>query len=87
AKDRIGDVLSNPVGSLAEFGRLAGWGLSGFQMYFLFVMLQVYLLFPLVLWLVRATRGHHVTLLAISLAAQVAISATITFWHPPAPIS
>ncbi|WP_420714155.1 acyltransferase [Gordonia sp. SL306] len=87
AKDRIGDVLSNPVGSLGEFGRLAGWGLSGFQMYFLFVMLQVYLLFPLVLWLVRATRGHHVTLLAASLAVQVAISVTITFWHPPAPIS
>ena len=34
---------------LDEFAKLLVWGLSGFQMYFLFVMLQVYLLFPLIL--------------------------------------
>ncbi|MFW0786464.1 acyltransferase [Gordonia sp. CPCC 206044] len=87
AHGRIGDVLSDPVGGLTEFGRLVGWGLSGFQMYFLFVMLQVYLLFPLVLWLVRATRGHHAILLACSFAVQVAITSTITFWNPPAHIA
>ncbi len=87
ARDRVGDVLSNPIGGLEEFARLAGWGLSGFQMYFLFVMLQVYLLFPLVLWLVRATAGRHAILLGTSLAVQVAITCTITYWHPPAKIA
>lgn len=73
--------------SLNEFGKLAMWGLSGFQMYFLFVMLQVYLLFPLVLWLVRATVGKHKWVLLASLAAQLAITATITYWEPPASIA
>lgn len=69
--------------SLDEFGKLLMWGLSGFQMYFLFVMLQVYLLFPLVLWLVRATRNHHGWLLATSLLVQVGITVAITYWTPP----
>ncbi|AZG47580.1 acyltransferase [Gordonia insulae] len=87
AEGRIGDVVSHPVDGLVEFGKLAGWGLSGFQMYFLFVMLQVYLLFPLVLWLVRATARHHGMLLAGSLALQIAITVTITSWQPPASIA
>lgn len=73
--------------SLNEFGKLAMWGLSGFQMYFLFVMLQVYLLFPLVLWLVRATVGKHKWVLLASLAAQLAITVTITYWEPPASVA
>ncbi|HEY9315899.1 acyltransferase, partial [Williamsia sp.] len=75
--------LSDVPGSLDEFWDLLKWGLSGFHMYFLFVMLQVYLLFPLVLWLVRATRNHHVALLAGSFAFQVAITSIITYWTPP----
>lgn len=69
--------------SLDEFADLLKWGLSGFQMYFLFVMLQVYLLFPLVLWLVRKTRDHHALLLAASAALQFGIVMTITHWQPP----
>ncbi|ROZ89161.1 acyltransferase [Gordonia sp. OPL2] len=87
AQGRIAEVVSNPVHSLGEFAGLVGWGLSGFQMYFLFVMLQVYLLFPLVLFLVRATARHHGLLLAAALGVQVAITAAITYWQPPAPIS
>ncbi|WP_196809515.1 acyltransferase [Nocardia sp. 348MFTsu5.1] len=78
-RGRLGDV----TGSLDEFWDLLKWGLSGFHMYFLFVMLQVYLLFPLVLWLVRATRNHHVALLAGSFAVQVAVISIITYWQPP----
>lgn len=70
--------------SLREFGSLVVWGLSGFQMYFLFVMVQVYLLFPLILWLVRVTAGKHRWLLLGSLAVQIAITVTITYWEPPA---
>ncbi|MGC4935139.1 acyltransferase [Gordonia sp. DT30] len=77
---RLADVPTH----MGEFGKLVMWGLSGFQMYFLFVMLQVYLLFPLVLWLVRATVGKHWWLLGGSLAVQVAITVTITYWEPPA---
>ncbi|MEP9416463.1 acyltransferase [Gordonia sp. VNQ95] len=83
ANGRLSDVPT----SLNEFGKLVVWGLSGFQMYFLFVMLQVYLLFPLVLWLVRATVGRHRLLLAGSLAVQVAITLIITYWEPPASVA
>ncbi|NDK88186.1 acyltransferase [Gordonia desulfuricans] len=76
--------LTEVPSSLDEFGKLAMWGLSGFQMYFLFVMLQIYLLFPLVLWLVRATAGHHRLLMAVSVVAQFATFVTITHWQPPA---
>ncbi|ORM33145.1 acyltransferase [Williamsia sp. 1135] len=74
-------------GSLDEFWDLLKWGLSGFHMYFLFVMLQVYLLFPVVLWVVRKTRNHHVALLAASLGVQIAVTSVITYWQPPASIA
>ena len=73
--------------SLTNFFYQLSWGLSGFQMYFLFVMLQVYLIFPLVVWLLRATAGHHVALLGVSLVLQFAVAATITHWNPPAAVA
>jgi peptidoglycan/LPS O-acetylase OafA/YrhL len=73
--------------SLGEFWDLLKWGLSGFHMYFLFVMLQVYLLFPLVLWIVRRTRGHHAALLTASFAVQWMCFVVITHWQPPAAIA
>lgn len=79
--------LSEIPTSMDEFIGKVGWGLSGFQMYFLFVMLQVYVLFPLVLWLVRATVGRHAQLLVASLVVQLAITSTITQWNPPAVIA
>lgn len=81
-----GRLMEVPM-SLDEFFHLVIWGLSGFQMYFLFVMVQVYLLFPLVLWLLRATAGRHATVLAVSLIVQLGITLTITYWHPPAPVA
>lgn len=73
--------------SLGDFAHKLSWGLSGFQMYFLFVMLQVYLIFPLVVWLARATAGHHGKLLLGSLVAQFTIATTITHWNPPASVA
>ncbi len=50
-------------------------GTGAFHLYFLLVTLQVYLLFPLVLRLVQATRGHHALLVAVAAAAQLAVLA------------
>jgi peptidoglycan/LPS O-acetylase OafA/YrhL len=56
-----------------------------FQLYFLLVIMQFYLVFPLVLMLLRRTRGHHGLVLAVAAAAQLAISIA-THWNhlPPA---
>ncbi|QKT08608.1 acyltransferase [Gordonia sp. X0973] len=78
------DFPATVSGDLAEFGRNLAWGLGGggFHMYFLFVMVQVYLLFPLLLWLLQATKGFHAVVLTSSLALQVLITVTITHWLP-----
>jgi peptidoglycan/LPS O-acetylase OafA/YrhL len=41
------------------------------QLYFLIVIAEFYLLFPLVLWLLRKTTGHHGLLLGVVAAIQV----------------
>ena len=45
-----------------------------YQLYFLFVIMQFYLVFPLVLVLLRWTKGHHGLVLAAAALAQFAIS-------------
>ncbi len=77
---RLGDVPS----SLGEFWNQLKWGTAGFHLYFLMVMLQVYLLFPAIRWLVTKTRGRHGLLLAASLALQIGVYAVISYWTPPA---
>jgi peptidoglycan/LPS O-acetylase OafA/YrhL len=44
-----------------------------FQLYFLLVIMQFYLVFPPLLWLLRRTRGHHGAVIAFAILAQVAI--------------
>jgi peptidoglycan/LPS O-acetylase OafA/YrhL len=51
-----------------------------YQLYFLLVIMQFYLVFPLVLMLLRRTRGHHGLVLAVAAAAQLAISIA-THWN------
>jgi peptidoglycan/LPS O-acetylase OafA/YrhL len=58
------------------------WGTSGFHLYFIFVIMQFYLLFPLILWLVRATRNHHLLLLTASLAVQMGVLLAIEHLPP-----
>jgi peptidoglycan/LPS O-acetylase OafA/YrhL len=41
------------------------------QLYFLIVIAEFYAAFPLVLWVLRKTKGHHALLLGASLALQV----------------
>lgn len=56
-------------------------GGAWYQLYFLLVTMQVYLLFPLILKLLRATSGHHRWVLAVSAALQV--GALWLMVHPP----
>ncbi|HUB22326.1 MAG TPA: acyltransferase [Streptosporangiaceae bacterium] len=64
----------------AALGHLAFLLAVGYyQLYFLLVIMQFYLVFPLVLILLRRTRGHHGLVLAVAAAAQVAI-AIATHW-------
>jgi peptidoglycan/LPS O-acetylase OafA/YrhL len=64
--------------ALAHLARMAETGY--YQLYFLLVILQFYLVFPLVLVLLRRTRGHHGLVIAAVAAAQVAI-AIATHWQ------
>jgi peptidoglycan/LPS O-acetylase OafA/YrhL len=41
------------------------------QLYFLIVIAEFYVAFPLVLWVLRKTRGHHALLVGAALALQV----------------
>jgi peptidoglycan/LPS O-acetylase OafA/YrhL len=68
------------------YTRLSGptpdaWGTLGhdlykgyYQLYFLVVLIQFYVLLPALRWLIRVTRRHHVALLSISLAWQMAMT-------------
>ena len=51
-----------------------------YQLYFLLVIMQFYLVFPLVLMLLRRTRGHHGLVIAVAALAQVAIAIGM-HWH------
>ncbi len=64
--------------ALAAFGHQLATGY--FQLYFLLVIMQFYLVFPLVLMLLRWTRGHHGLVIAVATAAQVAIAIT-SHWN------
>jgi peptidoglycan/LPS O-acetylase OafA/YrhL len=69
---------ASPSAALAAFGRQLATGY--FQLYFLLVIMQFYLVFPLVLMLLRWTRGHHGLVIAVATAAQVAIAIT-SHWN------
>jgi len=50
-------------------------GTSMYHLYFLLVTMQVYLLLPVLVWLVRRTRGHHVATLVVALVVQLVVFA------------
>src|ERR1700739_2035873 len=74
-----------PTAHYASVGQalyhLGWWAAVGYyQLYFLIVIMQFYLVFPFVLMLLRRTRGHHGLVIAVAAAAQVTI-AIGTHWH------
>jgi peptidoglycan/LPS O-acetylase OafA/YrhL len=60
------------LGSMAETGY--------YQLYFLIVIMQFYLVFPLLLSVLRRTKGHHGLVVAVAVAAQVAL-AILGHWN------
>jgi peptidoglycan/LPS O-acetylase OafA/YrhL len=50
-------------------------GTAKYHLYFLLVTMQVYLLLPAIMWLVRTTRRHHVSVLVVSLLVQLVVFA------------
>ncbi len=52
-------------------------GRASYQLYFLLVSLQAYLVLPLLIRLVKRTQGHHGRLFAASLVLQLAVTAVI----------
>lgn len=73
--------------TLAFLGHLFT-GTAWYHLYFLLVTMQVYLLVPVILWLIRKTRGHHATLLVVTGVIQLVIvglyfyfPSTVAFLH------
>jgi len=68
--------------ALSHLGSMASTGY--YQLYFLLVIMQFYLVFPLVLLLLRKTSGHHGLVFAVAALAQVAMC-VLTHWRllPP----
>ncbi len=58
------------------------YGTAWYHLYFLLVSMQIYLLFPLIERLIRATARHHVTLLATSCVGQLVIL-SYQMYDPP----
>ena len=52
-----------------------------YHLYFLLVTMQVYLLFPVLRWVLRKTEGHHLALFAAACVYQLALTAAIQH-HP-----
>lgn len=53
-----------------------------FYMYFLFMIAQLYLIFPILLWIVEKTRDHHQWLIGFSFGLQLLLTAVIKYGHP-----
>jgi poly(3-hydroxybutyrate) depolymerase/peptidoglycan/LPS O-acetylase OafA/YrhL len=59
-------------------------GSAQYHMYFLLVTMQMYLVFPVVRWLLRVTRGHHWALFGVACAYELAFSFVEQHgWHGP----
>ncbi|MGH2718934.1 MAG: acyltransferase family protein, partial [Actinomycetota bacterium] len=60
-------------------------GTAEYHLYFLLVTMEIYAVFPLLLWLLKATRRHHGALLAVFTAVQLAFSLDRHYrWAHPA---
>lgn len=60
-----------PIQGIQHFGFLLGTGY--YQLYYLVVIMEFYLLFPALMWVIRRLSGHHLAILVVSLALQVVI--------------
>ncbi|RKR74508.1 acyltransferase [Frondihabitans australicus] len=56
---------------LANFWHDLYTGNAWYHLYFLLVTMQVYLLMPVIVWLVKKTRGHHGLVIGLSFAVEM----------------
>lgn len=63
-----GSTASN----LGHLGLLLGTGYD--QLYYLVLLIEFYVVYPLILWLIRRTEGHHWALLGVVLLLQVGLA-------------
>jgi peptidoglycan/LPS O-acetylase OafA/YrhL len=79
----VGGDLGQVPHRFGEFlNHLAWGGTDGYQLYFIFVTIQIYLLFPVMFWIARKTRGRHLALLAASAALELGVYALMTYYQP-----
>jgi Acyltransferase family len=70
--------LTSPLQAIGRFGYFLATGY--YQLYFLLLYLELCLVFPLFLWLLRRTERHHWALFVSSLALQLVLTGII-YWH------
>ena len=75
--DYMIDTFHDPWTMLHELGYLLLTGNACYHLYFIVVSLQIYALFPLLVWLVRKTEGKHALLLAVTAVVNLCILAWV----------
>ncbi|MYV05609.1 acyltransferase family protein [Furfurilactobacillus milii] len=55
---------------------------SDFFMYYVLVTFQLYLVFPVIVWLLKRTEKHHGLVLTVSFLVQLAVAFSIKYWLP-----
>lgn len=76
----ISDSLGDPIARLVDWGQALLRGDAAEQLYFLLVTMQVYLLLPAIMWLVRRTRRHHVLLTVVALVVNLVVYGAYKYW-------
>ncbi|MCT2582589.1 acyltransferase [Actinophytocola gossypii] len=71
-------------GTLRFIGHNIVYGSSWYHLYFLLVSMQIYLVFPLLRWLLRRTEGHHGLLAAGAWVLQLGYMYVVAFVPAPA---
>jgi peptidoglycan/LPS O-acetylase OafA/YrhL len=76
-------LLAHPqaLGVWGSFAHDLWWGY--YQLYFAVVLIQFYVLLPLLIWLVRVSRRHHWWVLGVSAVVQLAMMTVTHYfsWH------
>jgi peptidoglycan/LPS O-acetylase OafA/YrhL len=78
-----GDAISGTSGSARQILENIGQQLisGSAHLYFVFVLMQFYLVFPVLLWLLNHTRRWHPVILVVSLGVQLWVSFGLHYWH------
>jgi peptidoglycan/LPS O-acetylase OafA/YrhL len=78
-----GDTIPGPAGSLLANLKSAGMQLitGPGHLYFVFVLMQFYLVFPLLLMLLNRARRWHWLILGVALAVQLVVTVALHYHH------